>query len=61
MNAAETAKLLEELRELAQLDDPAFTARTQSKRVCGQAADLIEAQIQEIADLNAQIEVLGEQ
>ena len=40
--------MLEELHELAALDDPGFSARTQSKRVCGQAADAIEALLEQV-------------
>jgi hypothetical protein len=43
MNPQEIDKLLRELRELAALDDPTFSARTQSQRVCHQAAGAIEA------------------
>jgi hypothetical protein len=60
MNPHQIEKQIQELRELAALDDPAFTARTQSQRVCRQAAETITALTQEIHDLNAQIEVLGE-
>jgi hypothetical protein len=56
----EIRKLLDELRELAALEDPVFTARTQSQRVCRQAADTIDALLQDVRDLNEQIEVLGE-
>ena len=42
MTPHEIDKLLWELRELAALDDPAFSARTQSQRICLQAAAAIE-------------------
>jgi hypothetical protein len=43
MNQPEIDKLLKELEELAALHDPAFTAPTQSRRVCGEAAKTIHA------------------
>jgi hypothetical protein len=51
MNQHEIEKLLQQLQELAMLDDPAFTARTQSKRVCLQAHETIRALVREIDDL----------
>jgi hypothetical protein len=61
MNPAQITKLLNELRELALLDDPAFAARTQSKRVCREAMEVILELVQEVHQLNATIEILGEQ
>lgn len=51
MNPHQINKLLAELSELAMLDDPAFTARTQSKRVCLEAHETIRSLLREINDL----------
>lgn len=51
MNPHEINKLLAELTELSVLDDPAFTARTQSQRVCREAAHTIRRLLVDIEDL----------
>jgi hypothetical protein len=52
-------KLLQELDELTALDDPAFTARTQSQRVCRQAAETIRSLLQEVQRLTDRLKALG--
>jgi hypothetical protein len=58
MNPQEINKLLLELDELAELDDPAFTARTQSKRVYRKAAEAIRALTRQVRRLNARLKAL---
>jgi hypothetical protein len=58
MTPEKISKLLGELRELAALDDPAFSARTQSKRVCRQAAEAIEGLLDDVRRLKQQIKAL---
>jgi hypothetical protein len=55
MNPHQIERLLQQLAELAVLDDPSFTARTQSKRICLEAHETIRALQQEIKRLNEQL------
>jgi hypothetical protein len=55
MNPHQIEQLLQQLAELAMLDDPAFTARTQSKRIFLEAHETIRALLQENRRLNEQL------
>lgn len=61
MSPEAVQKLLDELQELSQLNDPGFVARTQTARVCRDARHAIMELVQEVRQLNEMIEVLGEQ